>query len=101
LDRFRISAQRMEFDDLAVKYGLAAPRDYAVQWSRFDNRTQQRTLLPGQAGFTLPDAVTQAAPGEYYCAEIRGAEAGRSTSVYLRRTATGVQVAGVERFWPR
>jgi len=101
LDRFRVSTQRLEFDDLAVKYGFAAPRDYAVQWSRFDNRTQQKTVLPGHTGHTLPDAVTQATPGEYFCAEIRGAEAGKTVAVYLRRHNTGVEVIGTERSWAR
>jgi len=101
LDRFRIRDQQLEFEDLAVKHGFAAPREHSVEWSCFENRTQQSSPLPGASGLTLPEPVLSAAPGEYFCAQIRGTEPGKTVTVYLRRGREQIEVVGLERAWPR
>jgi len=101
LDNFRLTSGRLEFEDLAVKYRFTAPREYAVQWSRFDNQTQRTSPLPGAASFTLPEEVLKVAPGEYFCAQIRGGEPGKTATVYLRRGPDGPEIVGLERAWAR
>ncbi len=101
LDGFRVAGGRLEFDDLAVRYQFAAPREYAVEWSRFDNRTEQTAPLPGASGFTLPAQILNAAPGDYFCARIRAADPAKHVVVYLRRGRQQVELVGLERDWPR
>lgn len=103
LDEFRIEGGHLKFEDLAVKYDIEPPREYAAQWSRFDNRAQTHEPLAGAgAGFTLPAAIADAPAGSYFAAAIT-APGEKSTSknvvVYLRKESSGVQVVGVERNW--
>jgi len=60
-------------------------------------------LLPTPSGlargFELPAEALAAPPGEYFAAEIRGGNPKHLVSVYLRRTASGFQVVGIERAW--
>ncbi len=37
LDRFRLTGNELEFDDLGVVHGLSAPRPYTTDWYGFDN----------------------------------------------------------------
>ena len=54
LDNFAVTAGRLSFDDLAVKYGFRAPIQYSIQWSVFDNDTNRKTPIPGAAGVQNP-----------------------------------------------
>lgn len=99
LDRFEVHDGRLVFEDLAVKYKLQASRDYAVRWSRYNNDTQQKTGVTGEASFALPRALQDAPAGEYFAAEISGAEKPKSVTVYLRKTTSGAQVVGIDRTW--
>ncbi|MCZ6751328.1 MAG: hypothetical protein O7E51_05800, partial [Acidobacteria bacterium] len=99
LDRFRVTGGRLEFEDLAVKHRLISPRDYAVQWSRFDNETEVKTPLAGETTFALPIQLLEAAVGEYFAAEIRGGDPKKTITVYLRKKADLVEVVGIDRKW--
>ncbi|MEK7405871.1 MAG: hypothetical protein AAB225_12245, partial [Acidobacteriota bacterium] len=41
LARIRLRDERLEFDDLAVKYGFHPPRQYTIQWSRSEYRAAE------------------------------------------------------------
>jgi hypothetical protein len=90
LDAFRVSEGSLQFDDLAVRYGLAQPRKFTIAWSTFDNERETRTAIPGASGAQVPKAQA-----EYLTAEIRGAEPGKTVAVYLR----GSKVVGIDRTW--
>ena len=89
LDNFRRRGRRLEFDDLAVQYGFSQPREYSVEWFRFDNETQQETPIAGASSLTVP-----AAEG-YLTARIRGDDPRKTVTVYLH----GENVVGLDRTW--
>ena len=99
LDRFSVSGGRLTFVDLAAEHGIAASQPYSVQWSRFDNEAEKKTALAGRTSFDLPEEVRSAGEGEYFAADIRGSDAAKSLTVYLRKAAGGEEVVGVERHW--
>jgi hypothetical protein len=57
LDEFRLRRNSLEFDDLAVKFGLAMPREYRYEWFRFDNRTGRRMPVSGASAPAIPDGL--------------------------------------------
>ncbi len=99
LDRFAIQQDRLAFEDLAVSHQLASPRDYAVQWSRFDNDSGQKTPLPGETALTLPRQLQEASANEYFAADICSGEKRKSVTVYVRKNAGLAEVVGVDRTW--
>jgi len=99
LDRFEVHNDRLEFEDLSAKYGFGAPRQYTVQWSRFDNDTERKSLLPGRTSFALPAELRTAGPGEYFAADIRSDDAKKTVTVYLRTKKGAVEVVGIDRTW--
>ena len=99
LDRFEVQGSQLIFDDLAVKHGLLGLRDYTVQWSRFNNDTEQKTQLAGDTSFALPRQLKEAAGGEYFAADIRGVDKQKTITVYLRKSAGGVRIVGIDRTW--
>lgn len=96
LDNFAVRNGILEFENLAVKHGFAAPQELTVAWSRFDNLSGKLTTLPG-AGFALPAVLKS--PGEYVAAEIRGEDPAKSVTVYLRNRQGRIEVVGIERKW--
>jgi hypothetical protein len=99
LDRFRVEAGRLEFDDLAAKYGLRAPSKYQVQWSRFDNSSARKDPLPGRTTSTIPGELGTARPGEYFAADIRSDDPKKTVTVYLRSRDGRAEIAGIDRAW--
>ena len=99
LDRFEVRENKLVFEDLAVKHGLIASREYKIQWSRFDNNSEQRTPLRGEAGFSLPAETATAAVGDYFAAEIAGPDLKKTVTVYLRKLPHEFQVVGIDRGW--
>ena len=99
LDHFQVKDGQLDFEDLAVRYGLAQARPYQIQWLRFENQANRMTPLGGQSGAALPDAVKSAAPGEYYAAEIGAPESRQKVTAYLRVTPGGPEVVGIDRTW--
>jgi hypothetical protein len=90
LDGFAVRGAALTFDDLAVKYGLHAARQYRVQWSAFDNRANRKTPIAGAQSFTMPRS-----DAEYLAADIRGDDPQKMVVVYLRNGA----IVGVDRTW--
>ena len=99
LDRFRIEENELKFDDLEVKYGFRDSRDYSVQWSHFDNESEEHTPILDAGGFPLPKQVAEGREGAYFAAMIAGEEAAKTVTVYLRKETGGWKVVGVERSW--
>jgi len=100
LDNFRVQNSELQFDDLAVKYGLARRRYYTPRWFSLDNITNARTPLPNGVDFQLPAQITNAAAGSYFSVVIRLAgEARKTVAVDLRKIQTGIEVVGIERTW--
>jgi hypothetical protein len=90
LDHFAVRNGKLEFDDLAVKFGFEGARPYSIQWSVFDNRTSRQTPI---AGATTPTVPGGSAP--YLAAEIRAADPLKTVTVYLH----GNDVVGIDRTW--
>lgn len=99
LDRFAVKDGRLVFEDLAVKHGLISSHDYTVEWSRFNNDTEQNEPLPGQTTLALPQQLREASAGEYFAARIHGGDKQKAVTVYLRRKMGEVEVVGVDRAW--
>jgi hypothetical protein len=99
VDRFRIEGQRLAFDDLGVMHKLHSPRQYQVEWSRFDNASGQRTVLPAERGLSLPPQASAARPGEYFAAEIHAGDPKLAVTVYVRQTQSSFEIVGLDRKW--
>lgn len=99
LDRFAVKDGRLVFEDLAVNHGLIASRDYTVEWSRFNNDTEQNEPLPGQTTLAVPQQLREASAGEYFAARIHGDDKQKTVTVYLRKKTGEVEVVGVDRTW--
>jgi hypothetical protein len=97
LERFRFEHGALQFEDLAVKSGIHAPRRYTVQWFRFDNASGMETMLPHERTFTLPRELASLPPASYFGAAISGAEPRKRVIVYFRTRESGIEVVGIER----
>ena len=99
LDRFRVTATTLEFDDLAVTSGFSASRTYKIDWYRFDN-TSSVLLESIATGATLPSSVQSLASGMYAAARISAGDPDMRVDVFLRKSASGFEVVGIDRNWP-
>lgn len=100
LDQFAVRDQRLVFEDLWAVYKFGPPHALQVQWDRFDNQTATKTALDGATSFDLPAAVRSSAPGSYFAATIRGDDAKKTVTVYVRAVSGGsFRVVGIERTW--
>lgn len=96
LDNFAVRDGKLAFEDLAVLYKVAAPREYTVEWSRFDNERETKARVEGTS-LALPVAATQSADGEYFAAAIKAPGSHHSVTVYIRHKADRFVVVGVDR----
>jgi hypothetical protein len=99
LDRFEVREGRLEFENLTAKYGFGHPPRYTIRWLRFDNQSHRLDPLGAPAAFAIPREVAESRAGEYFAAEIQGAQPGKTVMVYLRGKSGGPEVVGVERTW--
>ena len=97
LDRFRVNQDRLEADDLAVRYGFACARDYAVQWYAFDNSTGPMMPLKGETTLALPRQARDESRSAYFAARIHGDDSTQAVTVYVRNNSGRMEVAGVDR----
>ncbi len=97
LDRFRIEDGVLRFDDLAAKYGFAQPAQPRIAWSRYHNNSRFHEPLAGSS-FRLPAQWRAAPVGSYFSARLSDGP-GRLLEIYLRKTAAGPQVVGIDRSW--
>jgi hypothetical protein len=99
LDRFRVSGRALEFDDLGALHGLSAPRQYTIDWYRFDNEKDSFLERLG-TGAVIPAGVEATPGGGYAAARIYAGNEAMRVTVFLRRRANGFEIVGVERAWP-
>lgn len=91
VDHFDVSGDELRFEDLAVRFGVAAARTYTSQWFRYDNDKNVRQPMPSP-GFRFP-AVSEG----YYGVEIGASGTKATTSVYFRQTPQGRELVGIDR----
>jgi len=99
LDRFRLNGNALEFDDLGVVHGLSVPRQYTIDWHRFDNG-KDSVLDKIGTGPTIPTGVTAIQAGGYAAARVYADEAAMNVTAFLRRSANGFEIVGLDRAWP-
>ncbi len=99
LDGFRVNGDRLEFEDLQVKYGFMNARDYTVRWSRFDNDSETHAAIAAASSSVLPGEVQSAEMGSYFATTIRGDDQEKTVTVYIRKQRAGYKVVGIERTW--
>jgi hypothetical protein len=88
------------FDDLVVQYGFHPSRPYNVQWSSFDNFTQNHNPIAGTGSSRLPHEVTQAIPGTYFSAVINASgDPQKTVTVYIHKKEHSYKIVGVDRTW--
>jgi hypothetical protein len=99
LDRFRVRGNTLEFDDLGVVHGLWAARTYTIEWYGFDNA---RDTLLDQIGTgpELPAGALALRAGTYVAARVYAGDAAMNVTLFLRRSADGFDVVGLDRAWP-
>jgi len=98
LDNFRVSGNRLEFDDLGKKQ-RQTPRTLSVQWSQFENGSGRTTALPAAAAFQIPNDLATAANGSYFSARIAEGNSPKAALVYLAKRRGRIEVVGIERKW--
>lgn len=91
LDNFRIRNGELYFDDLAIQRGFAASRTYDVEWARFDNATNQSTVLTNRTGLKIPTGQ----PYVWVRLNAKG-DARHTVTVYIRNAS---EVVGIDRTW--
>jgi hypothetical protein len=107
-DHFEVDGERLKFEDVAVRYGVAKPpAAYTAAWYRFDNQKDQKTPLRvtqevTASPFTIPIEAREARVGEYFTAQIRrkverSAAIPKAAHVYFRRESSGLKIVGIER----
>jgi hypothetical protein len=97
LDAFRVEAGELRFDDLAVRHGFAAPREYHFQWQRYDNAAALPERAPVGASARVPDVLRTAS---YFMVRIYAeGDPERSVSVYFRNMNGRIEVVGIDRTW--
>lgn len=95
LENFRISNHRLVFEDLAVTYGFASPRNYVASW-RVGNRSEQAVLRSTQLSLTRPVEASRGAsyvPVEFTIPSVPD----KSVTVYIRNAPNALAVAAVNR----
>jgi hypothetical protein len=96
LDRFVVENGELVFHDLAQEHGLEVKGPLRITWSRFDNKSQQKTPIPSARDFHAPSDNDS----PYLAADIwRGDDQAKMITVYLRTGGGRVEVVGLDRTW--
>ena len=90
VDGFRVVDGRLQFEDLAAKYGMRAQSTFQITWSRFDSGADAAVVAKGES-------VPADGSGGYWLARIGDASRKQSANVYVRSADSGWTVVGVER----
>jgi hypothetical protein len=98
LEGFRIVEDRLEFDDLAVRYGFSSPSQYQFHWFVWHNEAQQKQDLSTSANSELPHPFKSLAVGSYIGCRI-ALEHGnnRSVTLYFRHQGDSWKLVGISR----
>jgi hypothetical protein len=94
IDRFRVADGCLQFDDLRSEPSGV----YDITWAAYDNNTGISQAWEGRAGASIPQTARQIPVNGYIAATIRDrAVPDERVNVYLRRTANGWTIVGVDR----
>ncbi len=97
LTDFRITENRIEFDDLAVRYGFDARRSYRYRWAAFDNLSRNESPLEGD-GPELPRQGENATGESYFVVTIESdSRPGQAVRAFVRSSGGAAKIVGVER----
>lgn len=96
LDSFAVESGKLTWEHLGQKYGFFDAPSIAVTWSRYDNKTGESASLPG-AGPELPAEARSGSTGAYFAAKLVGDDPAKTVTTYLRKTADGFEVVGIDR----
>jgi hypothetical protein len=100
LDYFRISNEKLLFEDMAVQYKFREAIEYRISWFRFDNTKGELTFLPGEDAPHLPRQFSSAREGEFFATRIHApTDEKKRVTVYLSKKGSGAEVVGIEREW--
>jgi hypothetical protein len=100
LENFGIRDGELKFENLSVRYGYRQAPEYRVDWSTFDNEHGTFHPLSATLSFRLPNQFTSIASGGYLAARIHAWPDNRkSVTVFLRKTDSIAEFAGLEREW--
>jgi hypothetical protein len=94
LDKFAVRDGSLIWDDVGSRLGYTPQADVAVTWAEFDNATGAPRPLPDATirvparttGFTVATFTSKTKPAH-------------RVQVFLRHSAAGAQVVGLERSW--
>lgn len=107
IDYFHVRDQKLEFRDLSVENGFIAPRTYRYRWFRFGNEGEEpsadedderREYVEGNTN-AIPKVLVNAEPETYSGVEIHAGDTRFRVTVYFRKHAGRLRLAGVERYW--
>ncbi len=98
LTRFRSSSNRLDFDYL----GESAAASFEYEWFSFDNDTEELTPMAERGATPAPTLSVPDGSSAFVMVRVRtrseGAPNGmKAVDVYLRSSATGYEVVGIER----
>jgi hypothetical protein len=100
LDRFAVENGQLVFHDLGQEHGQEVKGALHVTWARFDNKTSEKTPVPGAQDFHVPDGGASNSDHSYLAANIwRGEDTAKTVTVFLRMTGAQAEVVGVDRNW--
>jgi len=101
LEKIRVENNQLAFDDLAVDYAFTDSRSYTVEWSRFDNDTEEQNALGTPAsGLELPSEVQNSNEGHFFTVKIVADDPEKALIAYLRKQPNGLDIVGIDRTWP-
>jgi hypothetical protein len=98
LEGFRIADDRLEFDDLGVKYGFSSPNRYQFNWFVWRNETQKKEDVTGAESSALPEPIKSSTDGSYIgCKVVLDHADERSVTVYFRHKGDTWKLVGISR----
>jgi len=107
LDGFQVAGKNLEFTNLSEHYGFVrkGSTDYRTHWYLFDNQEQETGPTLGQTEGPNPEIPESAQNGLFLLAVISSQHSDHPhwkdpAKVYLRPSATGYEVVGIEREAP-
>jgi len=98
LERFRVEDDHLAFDDLAVQYGFAQPRQYRFNWFVWHNDAQKKEEVSTSETSTLPNTFNSLAADSYIGCSIALDHAdSRSVTIYFRHDGSNWKLVGISR----
>ncbi len=95
LDKFRVEAGQLAWDDLGASHKYMPAADVTFQWATFNNSNGTKVDIPGANTARVPSLASG-----YSVLTIQSkAKASQKIEVYLLHAASGPRPVGLERYW--